>query len=150
MLDILLQNILKKTGATAICILTAEGQLIKSQGQLPNVNLESLAVLLTSNVATTRSLAELMQNETNSFVSISLGEKSNIQIYSLTSKFIIAILSGGRAYAGRIRFELEEARLELTKQLDKLNNNDGGLSRHTQELIFEDIKDHEIDTLFKI
>ena len=147
MLDILLQNILKKTGGVAVFILNREGQLIKSQGQLPNINLESLAVLVSSNVATTASLAELMQDGTSSFTSISLGERYEMQICSLTSQLIIAVLSGKKAYAGHIRFELEEARLELTKQLDKLNDH-GGLSRHTQELMFEDIKDYEIDALF--
>ncbi len=146
MLDTHIQNLIDVTKVQAVLICTSEGQIFKQYGQLSSIDTESLGVLIASHVSASSGISQLLHQ--SQLFDVSLEGNTNIHMSSLNKKFIIVTFSDKKTYKGLIKFELDQIRHAILKELEKESENKI-LSRHTQELLFEEIQDKEIDRLFE-
>ena len=140
----LLQSLFDKTHPEAIFLITTEGQLIESVGKTTHIDIQSLCVLASSNVATSASLGNIMNSADVQFISL-YGTK-NLFLSILNPHFIVVIVGNNHTYAGKMQFEIGVVKKQVIAELEKTHHQ--GLSLMTQELMFEDIKDADIDRLF--
>ena len=146
MLDTHIKNFLDVTKVQALIICTSEGRIFKKYGHLNGIDTESFGVLIASQMSAGSGLAHLLNQKQN--FDISLEGNTNINISPINNKFFIITLSDKNTYTGRIKFELDQKIQVILEELEKENGHQA-LSRNTQELLFEEIQDKEIDRLFE-
>lgn len=146
MLDTYIKNFLEVTKAQALLICTSEGQVFKKYGYLDDIDTESLGVLIASHMSASSGLSQLFNQQ--QLFDLSLEGHINIHAIALNNKFLIVTLSDKNTHHGHTKFELDQKKHVLLEELEKENDNKI-LSRNTQELLFEEIQDKEIDRLFE-
>ena len=146
MLDIHIKNFLEVTRIQALLICTSEGRVFKKYGYLNGIDMESFGVLMASHISASSGLSQLLNQ--HQLFEISLHGNINIYACTLNKNFFVITLSDKNTHQGYIKFELEQKKDLLLEELEKEDEN-RTLSHNTQELLFEEIQDKEIDRLFE-
>ncbi|MBI2609449.1 MAG: hypothetical protein HYW47_07655 [Deltaproteobacteria bacterium] len=133
-----------KTSSESCGILTLEGHVVKIINQLENQ--DSLNTLFASQIAAIQNTIQILKSSLPQAVFIE-GDL-NIFFSTLDDKYFIFSLHPKNIYTGKVLFEFKKIKENLIKELTQSHFNTD-LSLYSEELMFEEIKDEEIERLFE-
>ncbi|MCD6097677.1 roadblock/LC7 domain-containing protein [bacterium] len=115
-IDEILKNFLKNSGAKTVLLITPSGFTISKQGNIPGVNIESLAVLSAGTFASTREIARLI-GEDEFTVLFHQGKRYNIHFSLVVKDVIFVAIFENTTTIGMVRLFAREAARALEKIL---------------------------------
>ena len=141
-----LKTVLKETKSSCLLLINREGELLETCGDFPLNDSKTFCVLAANSIAAQKNMSELLNAPSTADCFFSLQGQNNIYFYLLNERISLLVLCSSASYPGFIRFKLEQLRDEILKYTSGIENQN--LSRYGQELMFDEIKDEEIDSLF--
>ena len=136
--------------AKFVFLVDKSGQQIASHGEMPNLDITSLASLTAGNVAATDGLAHLI-GERGFPVLSHEGERDNIHISLVAQRVILVVIFDERSSLGLVRLRVKKASQELERtfeQLLKKSEAERGSMANRFDSPFAEITDEDIDSLF--
>ncbi|OQX89192.1 MAG: hypothetical protein B6D65_04460 [candidate division Zixibacteria bacterium 4484_93] len=115
-IDEILKNFLKNSGSKTVLLITPSGFTISRQGNIPGVNIESLAVLSAGTFASTREIARLIGEEEFT-VLFHQGKRYNIHFSLIVKDVIFVAIFENTTTIGMVRLFARETAKSLEKIL---------------------------------
>ena len=145
----ILQKLKDDANAKMVFLVDKNGQQIAYNGDINNLDTNSLASLTAGNVAATDGLAQLI-GEKEFSVLFHEGERDNIHISIVGRRVILVIIFDERSSLGLVRLRVRKASGELegvfNRILEKVEKEKEAGSGY--ESPFAEITDEDIDSLF--
>src|SRR5512137_1198526 len=145
-----LQKLFQQASAKVVFLVDKNGQLIASAGDTREIDTTSLASLTAGNIAATGGIARLL-GEKEFTILFHEGEKDNIHISLIGQRIILVVIFDKRSSLGLVRLRVKKASEalgkifeEITQKVEK-DKSEG----KSEESIFAEISDEDIDNLFK-
>lgn len=141
-----LDDFIIKTKAISIILITKDGQLITSRGDVSFINTTALAALVAGSFAATKEVASLL-GEREFSILLQQGEKRHVHISLLGSIAMMVVVFENLENVGKVRFYAKETSQKVTGSLIK-----GGKKEEERvklELFnFKEYATNLIDTIF--
>lgn len=145
-----LQKLHQQSNAKVVFLVDKNGQLIASAGETRDMDTTSLASLTAGNIAATGGIARLL-GEKEFTILFHEGEKDNIHISLIGQRIILVIIFDSRSSLGLVRLRVKKASETLVRIFDEigLKVDKEKSEGKTEESIFAEISDEDIDNLFR-
>ena len=138
------ETLQKDSNAKAVLVIDKNGQSIASAGEVEQLDVTSLSSLTAGNVAATGGIAQLL-SEKEFAGQFHEGERTNVHISIVAQRLILVVLFDERSSLGLVRLRVRKATAELVQVLDVLTKKSAS---GTQQSVFSEITDDDIDNLF--
>ena len=145
-IDKYLDDFIIKTKSVSIILITKDGQLITSRGDVSFINTTALAALVAGSFAATKEVASLL-GEREFSILLQQGEKRHVHISLLGSIAMMVVVFENLKNVGKVRFYAKEASQKVTESLVK-----GGKREEERVKVelsnFKEYATNLIDTIF--
>src|SRR5436853_4821766 len=132
--------------ARVVVLVEKDGQQIAAQGDLGDLDTTSLASLAAGNVAATGGMARLIGEK--EFPTLSHeGERESIHI-CIIGRVLLVVVFDERSSLGLIKLRVKQASRELSALFDEIARL-AAQHKESEEALFAEITDDDIDSLFK-
>jgi predicted regulator of Ras-like GTPase activity (Roadblock/LC7/MglB family) len=138
-----LQDLLVRSEAFAVLLVTKDGKLVESTGRLQNVNTVALAALVAGMFGATREVARLV-GEDHFCILLQQGQTRNIHIALLHNDMMLVILFEGHHRIGMVRSCANHALPGLVRHLTEVHKP----TAPVEEGKFREIVSSLIDNIF--
>src|SRR5580765_1041960 len=138
------ERLARDANSKAVLVIDKNGQSIAQAGDTDHLDVTSLSSLTAGNVAATGGIASLL-SEKEFAGQFHEGEKTNVHISIVGARVIMVVLFDERSSLGLVRLRVRKATAELVQVLDVLTKKSAS---GTQQSVFSEITDDDIDNLF--
>ncbi len=133
------------SASRVVFLVDKNGQQIAAQGDLTNLDTTSLASLAAGNVAATGGMAQLIGEK--EFPTLSHeGERDSIHI-CIIGRVLLVVVFDDRSSLGLIKLRVKQASRDLSLLFEELERI-SAQHRDSEETLFAEITDDDIDSLF--
>jgi len=142
-------KLIEETKSTLVFLADQSGQVISSIGNVPNIDLPTLASLTAGSMAASVRVGEMLGGET--FYNLTNeGKDISLQISLIKERFILGVIFDKTTTLGLIRLKMSKASKKLEVIFDSILDKISKDKKHLGELEspFPEITEDDIDKLF--
>lgn len=123
LIDKVLAEFLRLSGAKCALLVDKEGHLVTRQGEVKTINMDTISALVAGSFAATKEMAKLLGEEHFSCL-FHQGERDNIQLSLVGDRTLLTILFDDRTTVGMVRLYANETCKKLCQIFENASNRD--------------------------
>jgi len=146
-IEAVLAEFLRLSGARCSLLIDKEGHLVTKQGQLNQIDMDTISALVAGSFAATKEMAKLLGEQEFSAL-FHQGQRDNIQLSLVGDRTLLTVLFDERTTVGMVRLYANEAGEKLVKLFEQASLREPSAGDDGLQADYQDSAKDRLDSLF--